>query len=479
MDVPLLLNQAKAHHAAGRMRDAEPLYRQILAHDPAHAEATHLLGLLAAQCGHLVAGIELMEKSARLNPDIFYFHNNLGETYKRAGRFADAAAAFARSDELRPGDPQTLHSRAVALERAGQLDDATQALGDIIARFPDFPRAPMSLGAILESQARYDEALDLFERAVALDPDYPKARAARAAAWLRAGDYARGWDEYEWRWRVENFPGRKPRPDVAMWEGQDLEGRRILVYAEQGFGDTIQFVRYAPLLAQRGATVIVEAFAPLVRLLRTVAAVQSVVTPDEPPPAHDLQVPMLSLPRLFHTSVDTIPSQVPYLTPPSSRPAFDATGFKVGLCWMGNQAQPRRSIPFELIQQLIDSAPPACRFVSLQKDRPPDQPLPASLADPMPQVADFADTAAIVGQLDLVITIDTAVAHLAGALAKPTWLLLPRHADWRWLEGRDDSPWYPTMRLFRQAARGHWPEVLTRVAAALRDLQRNVNSIPT
>jgi Tfp pilus assembly protein PilF len=434
-----------------------------------------LLGLLAAQCGHVAAGVELIEKSIQLAPGIFYFHNNLGETLKRAGRFAEAVAAFERSLALRPGDPQTMLSRAAAMGNAGDVDRSIEALQEVVARFPDIPRAAMSLGAMLERRCRYDEALAQFERAVALDPQYAKARAARGAAWLRAGDFARGWEEYEWRWQVEGFSGRPPRPDVAVWEGQALSGRRILVYAEQALGDMIQFVRYASLLAERGAIVIVECFSPLVRLFRTVEGVSLVVTPEVAPPAHELQVAMMSLPRLMGTQLETVPGRVPYLAPPADvREKWAARlagvqGLKVGVCWAGNQSQPHRSVPLSLVAELVAAAPAGVRFVSLQKERPPGEALPEGVVDYMGEVTDLADTAGLIAQLDLVIAIDTSVGHLTGAMGKPTWLLLPKHADWRWLLDRTDSPWYPTMRLFRQADHGDWPQVMTRVATALRE----------
>jgi len=204
------------------MREAEALYRSILAADPNHAEATHLLGLLAHQCGHTAPAIELMERSIARSPDVFYYHNNLAEAYKTAGRYNDAARSFARSLALRPDEPHTMHSLGVALERAGRVEEATATLRAAMRRFPSFPQPYMSLGAMLEKEARYDEALELYERAVELNPNYAKARAARAGMWLLRGDFLRGWEEYEWRWRVEKFPAAPPPPasrcgTAAIW----------------------------------------------------------------------------------------------------------------------------------------------------------------------------------------------------------------------------------------------------------------------
>jgi Flp pilus assembly protein TadD len=460
MNLNQAMQEARRHHGAGRLREAEALYRQILTADPNHAEAMQLLGLLALQCGQPMPAIDLMEKSIALRGDLFYFHNNLGEAYKRVGRSADAARAFERSLELRPGDAETMHARAVALERAGRMDEAIAGLREAIARAPEFHKAFMSLGAMLEHQASYDQAMELFEKAVALRPDYAKARAARAGLWLRWGDYEKGWDEYEWRWKVEKFPGRQPTKGVPLWDGSALGGRRILLYAEQGLGDTIQFIRYAPMVAERAGRVIVECPESLARLVSNVEGVSQVVTEDARP-AHDVQLPLMSLPRVMGTRIETIPANVPYVTVQSE--VNLRQGFKVGLCWAGGQSQPHRSIPIELVEMLVEGSIGA-HFFSLQKDAVA---LPAGVEDAMSDVRDFADTARVIAGLDLIISIDTAVAHLGGAMGKTTWTLLARHADWRWLLDREDSPWYPTMRLSRQERLGDWEGVIERVRREL------------
>jgi tetratricopeptide (TPR) repeat protein len=370
MNVQQMMTQAKQRHAAGDLRAAEPLYRQVLAAEPNHPEALNMLGLLALQCGQPQAAIELMERSVGASAGVFFFHNNLAEAYKAAGRYADAAAAFERSLQLKPGDVETAHSLGVALEKAGEADRAIDVLRDVIARAPQMAKAHMSLGAVLEHRARYDEALALFERAVAIKPDYAKARAARAGIWLRNGDFARGWDEYEWRWRVDKFPGRPPRAGVPIWDGGELGGRRVLVFAEQGLGDTIQFIRYAPLVAARGGRVIVECPRPLVRLARTVEGVGDVAAAEDPSPAYDVQVPLLSLPRILGTRVETIPSRVPYVAAPPEtvdkwRTKIDGQGgLKVGLCWAGGRSQPHRTMAATEVARLVASAPPGVRFVS-------------------------------------------------------------------------------------------------------------------
>jgi Flp pilus assembly protein TadD len=473
MTIDQMLAQAKAHHSALRLKDAEPLYRQILAQNPEHPEATHLLGLIALQCGYPEPAIELMARSVRLSPNVPYFHNNIAEAFKAAKRWDMAAQAYDNFLKLVPNDPEAMHGLGVAQDRAGRTNEAVPTLLRTMTLHSNFPKAYMSYGAILEKQARYEEALKHFEKACALKPDYAKSRAARAGSWLRFGDYARGWPEYEWRWKVERFPGRRPTMGVPLWNGSDLTGKTILLYHEQGLGDTIMFARYIPLVAAKGGRVVVECPPPLVSLVREIAGVQDVVTPQlqGPPPEYAVQLPLLSLPNVFRTTMETIPSQVPYARVPDDRKEvwtgqIPGGAKKVGLCWAGGQSQPHRSIPPELLGPLAQVG--GVRFVSLTKEPLPGQgPPPIELFDLMGEVKDFADTAAIIDQLDLIVTIDTSVAHLAGALGKPTWTLLAKHADWRWLLNREDSPWYPTMRLFGQPNHGEWPAVIDRVVREL------------
>jgi hypothetical protein len=413
-----------------------------------------------------------MARSVRLSPNVPYFHNNIAEAFKAAKRWDFAVQAYENFLKLLPNEPDGMHSLGVAQDRAGQTNEAVATLLRTMTLHPNFPKPYMSYGAILERQSRYDEALRNFEKACALKMDYAKARAARAGAWLRIGDYAGGWPEYEWRWRVEKFPGRRPVQGVPLWDGSDLAGKTILLYHEQGLGDTIMFARYIPLVAARGGRVVVECPPPLVDLVSQVAGVRDVVIPNGPPPAYDVQLPLLSLPSVFRTAMETIPRDVPYLRVPEDRKAAwagripDDGRKKIGLCWAGGQSQPHRSIPTPLLAPLAQVA--GVRWVSLTKEPLPDHgPPPLDLLDPIPDVKDFADTAAILDRMDLVITIDTSVGHLAGALGKPTWTLLARHSDWRWLLDREDSPWYPTMRLFRQPDHGDWQSVIARVAAEL------------
>jgi hypothetical protein len=324
------------------------------------------------------------------------------------------------------------------------------------------------------------EAEDACRRALLLAPDFAAAHWNLALNLLLQGRYTEGWQEYEWRWRKPDFTSPCRHTDVPLWDGSPLQGRTIVLHAEQGFGDAIQFVRYAPLVARRGGAVVVECHPQLVQLMKTVEGVQAVVPFGAPLPPFSCQAPLLSLPRIFGTTLHTIPSRCPYLFASSEyRDKWTAliyaqsASLRIGLVWAGKSyPDPLRSC------RLADLAPLAVTdkviFYSLQLgaglEHSVSPPTGMRLIDLTAQIHDFADTAALIEQLDLVISIDTAVAHLAGALGKPIFTLLPFAPDWRWMLERSDSLWYPTMRVFRQGHQGDWGPVVTRVHSAFDNL---------
>ncbi len=356
-----------------------------------------------------------------------------------------------------------------------QYDEAMDCYQRALKLRPDFADAHCNLGALLQKTLpTLDPAIAAYEKAIAIEPNFALAHWDLGLALLLRGDYARGLPEYEWRWRTETVvvPRKFPQPH---WDGGDLGGRTILLHAEQGFGDTIHMARYVPLVAARGGKVILECQPPLRRIMQGLSGAQQVVAAGEHLPAFDVHCPLLTLPLVFRTTAQTIPASVPYvradrelarqwserLPPESGHPL-------VGLVWAG---RPENKNDRNRSMRLADFAPLAAvknaRFVNLQLGPAADQirrsPARLELLDFTSDLRDFADTAALVANLDLVIAVDTAVAHLAGALAKPIWILIPTMPDWRWMLDREDSPWYPTMRIFRQKTRGDWSDVMDRV----------------
>lgn len=381
---------------------------------------------------------------------------------------------------------QTKVRQAASMIVAGDLTGAMVQLCHAVALHPDHAGAWNSLGLTLHQQGELDAAVACYSRAHQLDPDNVEVRWNRALAWLVQGDFERGWPEYEWRWKspkAESLPySERPR-----WDGSPLGGAPILLHANQGLGDTIHFIRYAPLVKARGGTVIVQCQPELIPLLSNCVGIDLLAANEEPPPIFAVQAPMLSLPGILGTTVETIPSEVPYITADPTLVAqwgkrlSSVKGCRVGIIWQGNPKHywdHRRSFSLNYFEQLtrIDGV----RLISLQKSSGVEQLDAASGRFPIIALGGhfddaggaFTDTAAVLNHLDLVITPDTAVAHLAGAMGVPTWMALCFSSDWRWLRERNDSPWYPSLRLFRQERLGDWEGVFARMADDLRRLLR-------
>lgn len=499
-----------ALHRLGRHAEAVEAHRRALAITPGHP--AYLVNLAAAlqSLGRLDEAAAACRQALARAPGLFHAHLNLGSVLEQLGRVAEAEAHYRRAHELDPRDARALTNlgnavlagggpeEAVALQLQAvalapelavahanlgvallPLDRAAEAeaaLRRALALRPDLADAHKNLGIALEHQGRFAEALAAFERALALAPASAEAHVAHAMALLRMGDFDRGWVEYDWRWRTRAALAQVRRFDRPEWRGEDLRGRTILLHAEQGLGDTIQFLRYVPMVAAGGARVILEVPAPLRRLCAGLPGLDQVIVAGGSLPAHDVQCPLLTLPRVFGTRPETI-SATPYITAdPGMTQAWKRRlaarpGLKVGLAWAGNPAFPddrRRSIAPERLAPLL--AVRGVAFHSLQVGTAAALPVTQGVEPLGPELHDFADTAACVQALDLVISVDTAVAHLAGALGSSVWIMLPLGSDWRWLVDRTDSPWYASARLFRQNGAGDWPAVIDRVA---RDLAAN------
>jgi tetratricopeptide (TPR) repeat protein len=578
-DLQHLLGQAAARHQAGRLHEAEQLYRQVLALDPAHADSLHMLGIACAQKGSNAEAAALIRRAIELKPAEASYHGNLGNVLQELGQLDDAIASYRRALTLAPNLAELHNNHGNALQRKGQIDQAMAAYQRALTLRPKFPEPHFNLGNALQKKDRWedaiaayqqaltlrpsyaeahlnrgialfrkgeiesaivayqralalqanlveahanlgnallhvgrlDDAIAVFQRALALRPDQPDvdhdlANALRESgcldeaiaayqrslatrpqfadshfglAWtyLLKGDFQRGWAEYEWRNGLRDAAPHARHFLQPRWAGAELHGQRILLYAEQGFGDTFLAFRYVPIVRARGGQVVVQCPSPMLRLLAAQPGIELAVEDGQAPPPFDFQCPFMSLPGVFGTMLDTIPAQFPYLFAQSDlveiwkeRVNEAAGAMKVGLVWSGKPVPRNRSVPLSRLSPLDQIA--GVRWHSLQvgdaaaSARTP--PASMHLTDWSGQLADFAETAALIANLDLVITIDTAVAHLAGAMGKPVWVMLQFVPDWRWLLDRSDSPWYPTMRLFRQPRPGDWGSIISKIAIELR-----------
>jgi len=479
---------------AGELDAALAAFAAGVALDPNAVEAQNSLAVLCLLRGRPAEAAAAFERLLALQPGRDDAACNLGIALQQQGLAERAVGAFERALALRPDYAEAAYNLGLALEKQGRLEQAVQRLEQALALRPDYAEAAETLSLALNNLAlrlhdegRLAEALIRFERAVALRPDHPTMQLSLAMARLGAGDFRAGWPGYEARWHHPHFAADASRHTGPRWDGAAGQGGTILLWSEQGYGDTLQFCRYAPLVAGRGWRVVLEVPPPLVRLLQSLAGVTVVPTGTTDPAG--LHCPLLSLPGLFDTTVATIPAAIPYLSAAPEAVAdwrarlpglrHKAPGsLTVGLCWAGNPGKDsamvaavdaRRSVPLDRLGPLFRVG--NARFVSLQRERlTGDNPNKYPLIDPMAEVEDFADTAAILAALDLVITVDTAVAHLAGALGKPVWLLNRYDTCWRWLRDRSDSPWYPTLRVFRQPSLGDWDSAIEDAAAALAEI---------
>ncbi|BAS00174.1 TPR repeat-containing protein [Blastochloris viridis] len=451
------------------------------------AEANHEMALVLRSRGQFQAAAAAIEQALALRPDWPDAHCNLGLVYRADERLDEAIRCYRRAIELDPCHVIAHSNLGSALREAGRPEEAMAVLHRAIELAPDGMEGYGNLANVMQGLGRIDDARALLDRAISCRPDHPKhalARFNRALLIMLDGDLARGFAEYEWR-RNGGQPAFVKRSFATQeWQGEALAGRTILLYAEQGLGDTIQFCRYVPMVEALGARIVLQVHAGLVSLVAAAFPAAVVVANGEPLPPFDCHFPLMSLAWRFGTTLDTVPAEVPYLAvDPAKRAAWQARlsgadGLKVGLVWAGNAKTKHDRQRSLAAAALLPHLPRAgVSLFSLQKDcRPGDEAALAAFGGPVtdlaPLLGDFSDTAAAVSALDLVISVDSAVAHLAGALARPTWVLLPYALDWRWLRERADSPWYPTVRLFRQHAAGDWSDVLAKAGAALHAAAR-------
>ena len=492
--VALAPDYAEAHYnRANALRDLSRFgaslasYERAIALRPTYVEALNNRAGVLAALGRTLDALAAYEDAIAVGPDSVEAHANRAKMLNDLWRSEEALAASEQAIAIAPDHADAQNNRAIALHELGRTEAALETWMGVVARRPDHVKAHNNIGMALQTLGRPAEAVAAYDRALTLAPDFSEAHLNRASSLLALGDLARGFEAYRWRWVAPEGPRLKRRLPCPLWEGEDLAGKAIFVHCEQGYGDALQFVRFAPILARTAARVTVMAEPPLVGLLRSIPGIEVTdrVTDEA---SYDFQTPLLCVPRLLGTTLETIPAETPYLFADPAKAAawaerLPARGeaLRVGLVWAGgtrNDAPSlhaidrRRSIRLEQYARLGDIA--GVRFFSLQKDGPAAQarqpPPGLDLIDWTAELRDFVDTAALVTGLDLVITVDTSVAHLAGALGKPVWVLSRFDGCWRWLNGREDSPWYPAARIFHQKAPGDWDEVMARVAAELARL---------
>jgi tetratricopeptide (TPR) repeat protein len=470
--------------AAERWREAVQHYAELLPLQPEDPELFQSFGLCCQELGELDLAEKAYQKTLNLGLDSAELQFNLGLVQLKKKKPKEAIARLQKALEKEPALTLANLAMANAYRQLGDLESAESSLREELKINPNCADAAVNLGVVLQEKNKVGEAIHCYRKAIELNPHHPILHWNFAIASLLAGDYKTGWSEYEWRWRVKHKP--KPKFEQPEWDGTDLHGRTILLYAEQGFGDTIMFARYVPWVAQKGARIIIECQPPLKRLLACMPFVQQVISDGEPRPDFDVHAPLMSLPRIFGSTLDVHHRWEPYLRFPtdlqSPLPDHDKKAFKVGLAWASNPLHPifsEKSVSLTKWEPIIKVE--HCEFFSLQVDPTPDALNFLSqhprLHDLHERLGDFADTAMAIQNLDLIISVDTAVAHLAGAFGHPVWVMLSYSADWRWLLKRKDSPWYPTMHLFRQPRPGDWDGVIAAVARELDALVTRRNAV--
>jgi tetratricopeptide (TPR) repeat protein len=466
----------------GSVRDALASYLRAIGLRPDYDEAFYNRGVALQMLGAQEAAAFCFQQAIMLQPDYVEAHNRLGVCHVALKRFDAALAAYDEAIAIDPDYDEPFYNRGVAFQTMERHEEAVASYSQALALRPDYAEALKNRGMVLQALERYGEALADFDSAIALRPEHAQTHFSKAACLLQSGDFGHGWPEYEWRLQLPELATGRREFSQPRWHGEtSISGKTILLYGEQGLGDTIQFSRFVPEVAAHGARIVLEVQRSLVRLLAGLPGVSEAVAQDEELPPFDLHCPLPSLPAALGATLDTLTASPHLAADPEPAAGWRQRvrafpGLRVGLAWagaVGPGADARRSMTLGTLGPLSEIR--GVSFFSLQKDAAASQIHWSQALRPydfMGDVVDFADTAALVEALDLVISVDTSVAHLAGAMGKPVWLLARFDACWRWLRGRDDSPWYPTVRLFRQTAPGDWDGVVARVAAALRQRAR-------
>jgi len=476
------INLGFAMQEQGNLDEALTYFQKALQIDPAFIDGYYNLGNALREKGLLDEALTAYRKALEIDHTFFMAWYNQGQILNEKGQFDEAAACYRKAIELNPTNPEIYNDMGIVFQGKGRFDEAIAWYKKALQIKPDFAEAISNIGNVLQRKGEFQEALARYRKALQIDPQNIDAHFNMSLIFLITGDFREGWKEYEWRWHLKDFFRRSF--SQPLWDGSDIKGLTILLHAEQGFGDTIQFIRYAPLVAEKGARVILESRSELKSLLEHIEGIEKIITPGEAYPHFDLQCPLMRLPYIFHTEIETIPSKTPYIKADASlvrkwskRINHHDPVLNIGLSWCGNPDHDNdrnRSCSLETFAPLAQLS--NVTLNSLQKGAGTKAfhlPEGMQLMDFTEELTDFSETAALMENLDLIISVDTAIAHLAGALGKPVWILLPFVPDWRWMLHREDSPWYPTMKLFRETSPGDWKSVIDRIAEVIRNMQKN------
>lgn len=459
-------------------------YRRAIAINPRHVWAMNNLALIQQDRGDQAGALKLLEHAESLDLNRVDIMCNIGRLLHEMGQYGKAIDYLQRAIALQPDFAITYNNLGSALRLGQRVAEAEAAYTAALERMPTLAEALSNRGIVRGEMGRVAESVADFQKAMELAPDFGEAHFGYGMVLLSIGDYEHGWAEYQWLWRYSERAARAKSFVEPRWNGSDLAGKTILVYAEQGFGDTIHFCRFIPALVKRGGKVIFECQPPLVSLMKSLGTPCQIVRQGETLPGFDVQIPLPGLPFALEVRLQTLGRQAPYLRPSDElieqwrNKIAGSAGLRVGIAWAGSPKHSDdrlRSMPAEKLKPLLDL--PGMSFFSLQKDAVVDEAW--RVADHTNGFRDFSDAAALICNLDLVISVDTAILHLAGALGKPAWALLAFSNDWRWMRDRDDSPWYPTIKLWRQRTAGDWDELIERVRQALQRYDPPLDQLET
>lgn len=477
--ISFLTSEAFKYHQEGNLKEAKNIYEQILKHKPNHFDALQLLGILYGQINKKDKAIKLLELALQIKPDDAVTLNNYGVILTEVNRTNDSYEVLDKATNIKPDYAEAYSNKGNTLKLLEKYDDAVKAYSKAIQLKPNYAEAYNNRGVIYKELSQMNLALKDLKKAISLKPDYPEANSTMGVTLLLTGNFSKGWEQYEWRWKDLSDPSVIRSFKQPLWDGKkSLKDKSILLYSEQGLGDTIQFSRYILLIKALGAKVILETHKELLNIVGSIDSNITVILIGQTLPHFDFQCPLLSLPLKFGTGLKNIPSPNRYIcadkriVPKWKKKIGSQKKPLVGLAWEGNPLHKNDYNRSILLAELIPHLPKKYEYIGLQKDIRESNLKTLKRSSMIDNLIDknvsMDDTAAIIENLDIVISVDTSVAHLSASMGKPTWILLPFVPDWRWLLNRNDSPWYKSVKLFRQEKRGNWELVF-------KDLNKKLN----